>query len=387
MNKILAFSQLVLERGATVQTGSAKTLAIVTAIFFFASSLSGSFLTVYYHEELHMSILQIIEILLITFPIIGFLPLILLQVVRNFERIVAVGIFSTMIFYVVLIFAKGPTSLGFVYGISTATFWPSFNLLQFRLGGSDKRARTISIFSVVIPSLTSIIGPAVGGFTIEKFGFTTLFALTIMLYVVAFFLSLRMHFQPEAYAFSIPKNRAFALFFMTFIILGFSESYWIAHPLFVKGISETYINMGTVLAFSAILISAVTFLVNWLSDIKKTRVSFAVLGTLLNTIWYFALTFVTKSYELVALSLLSGMGSAFSLSWFAHYGDSFGKEHYASILVLMEVGLMIGRMSNLVPTYFYVSSGDFRSYFALAGAVLFSMIPLFVASKKQSRST
>jgi MFS family permease len=370
-----------------MQTGSAKTLAVVTAIFFFASSLSGSFLTVYYHEELHMSIPQIIEILVFTFPTIGFLPLILLRTVRSFERIIAVGIFFTMVFYIVLIFAKDPLSLGIMYGIGVATFWPSFNLLQFRLGGSGMRARTLSIFSVVIPSLTSIAGPAVGGFTIERFGFTTLFALTIMLYVVAFFLSLRMRFQPEVHAFSIPRSRAFALFFATFIILGFSESYWIAHPLFVKGISETFINMGTVLASSAIMISIVTFLVNWLSDIKKARVSFAILGTLLNTIWYFALTFVTKSYELVALSLLSGMGSAFSLSWFAHYGDSFGKEHYASILVLMEVGLMIGRLSNLAPAYVFVTSGDFRSYFTLVGVVLFSMIPLFVASKKQSRHT
>jgi hypothetical protein len=53
--------------------------------------------------------------------------------------------------------------------------------------------------------------------------------------------------------------------------------------------------------------------------------------------------------------MLSGLASAFSLSWFAHYGDSFKREHYASILVMMEVGLMIGRTANLAPTYLFIT--------------------------------
>jgi hypothetical protein len=94
----------------------------VVAIFFFTSSLSGSFLTVYYHEELGMSIPEIAEILLLTFPLIGLLPIFLLKMVANFEKIISYGIFLTMIFYVLLIFVRDPIVLGLAYGSGIATF-------------------------------------------------------------------------------------------------------------------------------------------------------------------------------------------------------------------------------------------------------------------------
>lgn len=81
--------------------------------------------------------------------------------------------------------------------------------------------------------------------------------------------------------------------------------------------------------------------------------------------------------------MLTGLANAFNISWFAHYGDSFGKEHYASILVLMEVGLMIGRIVNLAPTYVFITSTDYASYLRLSGVILLFMIPLCVASERK----
>jgi hypothetical protein len=141
--------------------------------------------------------------------------------------------------------------------------------------------------------------------------------------------------------------------------------------------------MGVVLTLSAVIVCAVTFLVNWVSDVKRMRVSFAVIGALLNALWFFALPFVSTTYEIVALSLLSGLASAFSISWFAHYGDSFSKEYYASILVLMETGLMIGRMGNLAPTYVLLGRADYASYFNLLGLILVFLIPLYASAKRE----
>jgi hypothetical protein len=87
--------------------------------------------------------------------------------------------------------------------------------------------------------------------------------------------------------------------------------------------------------------------------------------------------------QIVALSLLSGVAGAFSLSWFAHYGDSFSKEQYGSILVLMEVGLMIGRIINLAPTNLFLPQADFRSYFMFLGAASLCLIPFYLASKRK----
>jgi MFS family permease len=360
-----------------------KTLAIVVSIFFFTSNLSGSFLTIYF-KDLGLGLVEIAEILLFTFLVIGILPLVLLKTVKSFERIFSFGIFFTMLFYISLIYVRNPITLGLAYGLGIATFWPSFNLLQFRLSESRMRARTVSLLSSIIPSLASIVGPAVGGLIIENFEFTTLFVIAVILYFVAFILSMRMQFKLEVHGFSIPKNNTFAVFFISFIILGFSEAYWVVYPFFVLGISKTILNMGLVLASSAVLMSLITFLVNWLSDIKKARVNFTIIGTLLNIVWYLAIAHATTMHEIVLLSLLSGFAGAFTLSWFAHFGDSFGKEHYASILVLMEVGLMIGRILNLAPTLIFVPEVNYVSYFALLGLVLISMIPLCIVSKRKS---
>jgi hypothetical protein len=361
---------------------SLKTLVFVVVIFFFTSNLSGSFLPVYYKEELGLTTAEIVEILFFTFIVIGLLPLLLLKFVKNFERILSFGIFFTMLFFIILIYTKNPIFLGLAYGLSTATFWPSYNLLQFRLSESQMRARTVSLFSSIIPSLASIAGPAVGGFIISNFDFQSLFLVSVILYLTAFLFSMHIKFKPETHEFSIPKMKTFAIFFLTFIFLGLSEAYWVAYPLFVHTLSETIFQMGLVLASSAVLICLVTFLVNWLSDIKKARAEFAIIGATLSALWYFAISSASTMYQIVALSPLSGLASAFSISWFAYYGDSFGKEHYASILVMMEVGLMIGRIINLAPTYILISKADYASYFMLLGVVSLSLIPFFIGSKR-----
>jgi MFS family permease len=365
-----------------VQTISIKALAFVVSLFFFTSNLSGSFLPIYF-KDAGLSIVQIIQILFVTFIVIGFLPVVLLKRVRNFERVIAFGIFATMIFYIVLIYVREPVILGLAYGVSTATFWPSFNLLQFKLSESKVRARTVSLFSSIIPSIASIVGPATGGFIIERFGFAVLFSVSITLYLVAFVFSVRIRYSPEAHEFSIPRNRVFLVFFITFILLGLSEAYWLAYPFFVEEISGSILYMGLVLTISAVIISAITYLVNWFSDIKKARVEFAVIGSMLYFCWFAMIGFALTTYEIVVLSLISGLAGAFNLSWFAYYADSFDREHYASILVMMEVGLMIGRIINLAPTYVFVSQGNYASYFISLGIVSLGLIPFFVLSQKR----
>ena len=365
-----------------MQITTLKALAFVVTIFFFTNNLSGSFLPVYYKTEMGLNLEEIVEILFFTFIVIGLLPLVLLKFIKNFEGVIIFGILSTMLFFTALIYVKNPILLGLIYGLSIATFWPSFNLLQFRLSESHIRARTVSLFSSIIPSLTSIVGPAIGGFIISGFSFQSLFAVSIMLHLAAFLFSTRIKFKPETYEFAIPKRKMFIVFFLTFTLLGLSEAYWIAYPLFVYTLSETVLQMGLVLALSAVLMCIITFLVNWLSDIKKARVEFAIIGTILNALWFFAIASVSTMYQIVVLSGVSGLASAFSISWFAHYGDSFGKENYASILVMMEVGLMFGRIINLVPTYLFISEANYSSYFMLLGSVSLLLIPLYVLSKR-----
>lgn len=358
-----------------------KNLGVASSIYFFSSNLTSMFLPVYY-LSLGLGIGDIVLLLLATFVIIGLLPITLLRFIRNFERLICFGVLLSISFYTLLMFVKNPVVLGVAYGLSIATYWPSFNLLQFRLSESNVRARYVSLFSIIIPSIASIAGPAVGGLIIENFGFTTVLGLAVALYFVALTFFMRIEFRWESSGLTIPRNRKLPIFFATFIIFGMGEAYWLAYPLFVNRISETISRMGFVLALTSLVVSAITFLVNWLSDIKMRRAEFATIGVALNATWLFLIGHAATPQQIVCLSALSGLAGAFTISWFAYYGDSFSREHYASILAIMEVGLMIGRIINLAPTYIFISKADYRGYFTLLGAVILLVIPFLVYSKR-----
>jgi hypothetical protein len=140
------------------------------------------------------------------------------------------------------------------------------------------------------------------------------------------------------------------------------------------------------LTATGILIAAITFSINWISDVKKTRVEFAVFGTLLSAVWCFGLGFASSISHLIILALLAGLANAFRISWSAYYGDSFGKQYYASMLVMMETGLMIGRSVSLVPTYFFVSQTNYAAFFTYCGLITLLLIPLYLAAKRSQNT-
>lgn len=362
----------------SLDESSTRTLAITAAIFFFTTSLSGTFLPIYFNRGLGMDVPEIVIILLFTFIVIGLIPVFLIRVTRHFERIISLGIILTLLFYVALIYIKNPIILGLAYGVSMATFWPSFNLLQFRLSEAKERAFLISLLSVAIPGIAGIVSPTLGGFIIEKWGFVHLFATSIILFLASFAVSLGIRYRPESEKFLIPKDNAFKIFMITFALLGLSESYWLAYPFFVLSVSSTIISMGLVVAASSFIITLANVAINRLSDIKRSRVGFAIMSSILYAAWYLALAFASNMVEIVVLSSLSGLASAFSLSWFAYYGDSFGREYHASILVMMEAGLMMGRVINLIPTYIFITARDYASYFRVLSIVSLLLMPFYL---------
>ena len=108
-----------------MQSNSIKTLVAVVVLFFFTNSLTGSFLPIYFRDQ-GLNLAQICAIMLLTFLLLGFLPVTLLKTIKDFERIVTVGIFTTMLFFVALVFVKSPIILGLAYGVG---WTPSIRVL------------------------------------------------------------------------------------------------------------------------------------------------------------------------------------------------------------------------------------------------------------------
>lgn len=355
-------------------------LAVTIILFFLASNLTGVFLPIYFVNS-GLAVNAISIILFLTFVVMGLVPLILILIIRNFERIISMGILLSALFYAAMVYVKNPILLGICYGLSLSTFWPCFNLLQFRFSKVKGRAFFVSIMSVVIPGASKTVGPALGGWFVANFGFVVVFAVSIILFLSSFIVSLRIEYKPESRRFSLPRNRIFMIFMATFVIVGFCESYWLAYPLFVDNVSHSLVKTGLIFAVSSSVMLVVQLIIGKLSDVKLRRCEFAALGSILNALWYFGLVFVTTDVSLVALSLLGGLSTALYISWFAYYGDSFNREKHGTLLVMMELGLAGGRILNLVPIVFYVGSGSFSSYFLISGIASLLLFPFYLSAR------
>lgn len=124
----------------------------------------------------------------------------------------------------------------------------------------------------------------------------------MVLYFAALIFFTRMKFRREAHVLSIPRGSKISSSFITFIIFGISEAHWLAYPLFVSRVSETISRLGFVLALTNLVVSAITLLVNWLSDVKMRRVEFAVIGVMLNAAWFFLIAHANAPQQIVLLS-------------------------------------------------------------------------------------
>ena len=66
---------------------------------------------------------------------------------------------------------------------------------------------------------------------------------------------------------------------------------------------------------------------------------------------------------------------------FSIYGDFFKRKQHAMLVVLWEVFLMMGRLTNLIPVALYITSFDFTDYFLVIGVISLSASVLLVALK------
>jgi hypothetical protein len=50
---------------------------------------------------------------------------------------------------------------------------------------------------------------------------------------------------------------------------------------------------------------------------------------------------------------------------------------------MMEVGLMIGRAANLMPTYIFIKEANYSSYFILLGIASLLLVSVFAVSRSK----
>lgn len=356
-------------------------LIAVTVFYTLASSATTVFLPNYFLNA-GLSINQIILLFAAMFVVLGVMPIFTLKFTpKLFEKLLMVGLLLGMLFFFLLEFVKNPLILGLVLGLSFAMFWPAVNLLLFRLTSIKKRGLVVSLLVFVVPTVTSVIGPFVGGLFINFLSFNLLFLLAIGLLFLAFIFSLKIKYVPAEGGLSIPRSWLLVLFGFIVVASGFGDVTWIVYPLFLHELAGGFLGMGILVSVLSLIFAVVSLIAGKISRAEKHRISFATFGMLMSSIWVMALGFVENIPQLIGISVFVGLYGAFSPLLFALYGDFFKRKQHAALVVLWEVFLMFGRLANLIPVGIFINSFDYKNYFLVVGIISLSCVALLVLLK------
>jgi len=352
-------------------------LSVIMTFYYLSQGVTGIFLPNYF-LQIGLSVNQIILLTASIFLTLGLLPILFIKVFhKSFENLLTIGIVFNLIFFFLLMVVSDPFVLGLVQGIAFAAFWPAFNLLLYRFTNIKRRGIVVTFLYVALPILTSIIGPVLGGAFIYFLGFNSVFILGIIFLTIAFLFSLKIKYSPVTEKFAIPKSYLLLLFGLIIVVYGFSEVGWIAWPLFLRSLTQGYLEMGVLASILSIIFAGVSLLAGKFSEAEKHRVRFVFFGLLMGSIWLVLVSFVQTTQQLIGVSVFSGLSGAFTMLLFSLYGDFFKRKHHAVLVVLWEVFLMFGRLGNLIPTYLFINNFNFHNYFLTIGLLSLSSVALF----------
>lgn len=235
------------------------------------------------------------------------------------------------------------------FSAAQSLFWMGFHDEFIRNSHHDRRGKEVSRF-LCLAYISVLVGPLLGGFFIDRFGFTFLFIIVGLI----FFLSALVLFLTKDYRDPSKINfrhvftkanlkNSFA--FMAYGAQTMAES--VLWPLFIFVILKTYTNLGLLGSAMSAVIAMMTYLVGKASD-KYSRHNILNIGAVI-----YSLTWVVRT-------LFSSIGYVFGLSLFAGFSHTFvqtplealtydkAEKNVVETLVFRELALNIGRMAVLL---------------------------------------
>jgi MFS family permease len=372
-------------------TGNLRSIGYLATSFFMyamALDLSGIFLPIYY-LEIGLPVTRILLILSVTFLVVGILPTLLLRTIpRYFERAITFGMLLATLFFLALLTTRNPIILGVTYGLFNAVFWPSFNLLMFRLSELKARAATISFLTVLLPTTTAVTGPLLGGYLIANFNFSSVFYLGAIFMLIGAVASLKVKVQKTNMKLEFMKfsrSSPLVVFAIVFMTSSLAEHYWLGYPLLLYKLSSSVFGLGLLASVTSLLSSVSAVFIGRISDIKKRRIEFGVISLAASSLYMLGLAFVSLPVELLPVSVIGGIATAFATPSFVLLADSFRRDDYASVLVLREVFIMLGRFGNVLIMFLFIVSYQFQNYFLALAISTALTIPIYMSLRFRYR--
>ena len=203
------------------------------------------------------------------------IPIVFLPQSWNIRRYMRLGLLGFTGMSLSLIFFNDYSFVlyGVCYGIALGCFWVSFNYVFFRSSGSTRYARDSSIYFILGP-LIGIVLPPLCAVIISDLGFRALFLLTAGLSLLPLIYLQRPDFDGVMTSSFAEADKAFSgLRLITFYdgALHFFQGNFLA--IYVLLFLKTDLEVGGLLSYLALTSLLASFLVSYLSDRFRRRVS------------------------------------------------------------------------------------------------------------------
>lgn len=177
---------------------NAKVLLVVSALFSFATGLSGIFINVFFWRQTNNFVVIVIYNLIhyivtpITFLLAG-----IIAKKKNGVLPLRLGLLTYALFYGLILFIgnKGTPyiyGLGIVFGMAVGFYWLSFNTLSFDLTDVNNRD-TFNGFNGSFSGISAAVAPMTSAYIISRFtgikGYNIVFTATLVIFLLLIFIS------------------------------------------------------------------------------------------------------------------------------------------------------------------------------------------------------
>jgi len=373
-----AFFQKYFANGMRQQV---KELFWSTAILDFAASAVGIFEPIYLYT-LGFSVFRII----IFFTAVYALYFLLLPLGGKFAR--ARGyeqgiLFSTpfLILYYLSLFAI-PYHQFFIasaviaLAIQKTLYWPGYHADFARFGRDGARGKEISNL-VVLDSLVTILGPALGGVVVATLGFKVLFIIVsfLILFSNIPLLITPEKFKPVPFSYKEamkdlvkPENRR-----RLFAYMGFGEEHLAGYlwPIFIFLVVKEYVSIGFLISASVFVATVLTLYIGKVTD-EESRHEVLKIGTIFTFFtWLMRVLVVSGIGVFMADSLYRISRRVIGVPLIAITYEEAKKTSVMKSIIFLQMALVLGKIlvSVLALVLLFLFPNNWFSIFVL-GAVM-----------------
>lgn len=325
-----------------------------------AISLIGIFVPIYFLEVMGVSFSQLLiyQAIVYLFVIVGYFITAFLGSKMGFPRIIMISFPLHIIFYLLLYnFETFPISIYFIgalLGFQGGLFWLSYHVDFAKFSDRKHRGEEVK-FLYVIASLIGIIGPLVGGFLLHYYGFSLVFFIVIVSFLLGTFPLIRLGKIKDHYDFSLKevfRKEHFAnspMYMVQGIRLLASDFFW---PILVFYLLRDYLSLGLVFSGAAIFSSFIVWFVGNEID-KVNRKTFARFSSLIDGFVLLIKSVVSSFFQVLGIAALGGVThAATEISFNAVAYDQPHKKHLVGFFVLREMIFTVSRIALLSIIFF-----------------------------------